>query len=273
VVARPVDGELTPGCPKPPMSRPRSKPKPKLTRAERAAETRSALIEAGLELFGAHGLDAPSLDAICARAGKTRGAFYVHFSDRDAFLEAVMEQAGATYLDAVIGGPDEAADLGAIARRFVASVESGQYPLTRAGGPRPHQLLEACVRSPAVRARYVAIIEQSLARLGAALGEGATRPPGGGPVVPPIRRDLDPRHGATILLATVLGAQTLIELGVPLDVGRTALQLVALVSEPPPQPVARPPSGARRKGAPEPRGARAGAAPPRAGRDRRRSPS
>jgi len=223
-----------------------------LTRAESATETRAALIAAGLELFGAQGLDVPSLDAICARAGKTRGAFYVHFADRDAFLEAVMEEAGSTYLNAVLGGPDgqgpQDNDLAAIVSRFVASVASGQYPLTRAGGVRPHQLLEACARSAAVRARYVAIIEQSLTRLGAALQEGA-RPPAEGAKGTRgklrVRADIHPRHGATILLATVLGAQTLIELGVPLDVPRTAQQLMALLMSPPAQPTP-PTRGARR---------------------------
>ncbi|HKA30465.1 MAG TPA: TetR/AcrR family transcriptional regulator, partial [Candidatus Binatia bacterium] len=65
-------------------------------------ETRDALIAAGLEAFAEHGLDVPSLDAICSRAGFTRGAFYVHFKDRDDFVVAVMEHVLGGFLDAVI---------------------------------------------------------------------------------------------------------------------------------------------------------------------------
>ena len=50
-------------------------------------ETRSALIRAALKLFHEEGFDGPSLDAICARAGYTRGAFYVHFKDAKISLQ------------------------------------------------------------------------------------------------------------------------------------------------------------------------------------------
>ena len=53
-------------------------------------ETRQALLEAGLAEIIEHGWETPSLDAICARAGYTRGAFYVHFQDRDEFETAVL---------------------------------------------------------------------------------------------------------------------------------------------------------------------------------------
>ncbi|MBM4360960.1 MAG: TetR family transcriptional regulator, partial [Deltaproteobacteria bacterium] len=53
------------------------------SRAEASQETRDALIEAGMAAFASEGLDAPSLDSICERAGYTRGAFYVHFKDRN----------------------------------------------------------------------------------------------------------------------------------------------------------------------------------------------
>src|SRR4051812_40727719 len=65
------------------------------TREETKQRTREALVEAGIALFAEQGLDGPSLDAICERAGFTRGAFYVHFRDRDELLQAVMERVGA----------------------------------------------------------------------------------------------------------------------------------------------------------------------------------
>src|SRR5690349_19366571 len=104
-----------------------SSAKPPRTRAETSAETRDALIKAGIELFAESGLDAPSLDAICARAGKTRGAFYVHFADRDAFIAAVMDSIGLPFLDGVLGGGDDAPrDLIGVVQRFLMTVASGE---------------------------------------------------------------------------------------------------------------------------------------------------
>ena len=154
-------------------------PKPKVraknarqaaTRDDAKQQTRAALVSAALELFAEHGLDAPSLDAICDRAGYTRGAFYVHFKTREDILVAVMDQVGAVFFASVFQGltadvpaaaseakgtPVRARRLHHAVRRFVDAVGSGAYPLmaTAGKGPlfRPHQLLDACARSPIVR--------------------------------------------------------------------------------------------------------------------------
>src|SRR5262250_414344 len=76
---------------------------PRRSRAETKEATRQALLVAGLAELVEHGLDVPSLDAICARAGYTRGAFYVHFKDREDFFVAVMDWALSGILVAVMG--------------------------------------------------------------------------------------------------------------------------------------------------------------------------
>src|SRR5512139_3571958 len=144
-------------------------PRPPRPRAETMQETREALLRAGEELFACEGLDGPSLDAICARAGKTRGAFYVHFEDRDAFLAAVMERVGMPFLDAVLGAGAEPVTLGEAAARFVDAVARGAYPLTKGGALRPSQLIDACTRSKAVRDRYAGLIQDAVARLSLAV--------------------------------------------------------------------------------------------------------
>src|SRR6266545_6764537 len=80
-------------------------------REQAKQETREALILAALSEFSERGLSAPSLDAICARAGYTRGAFYVHFADRDELIAAVMEKVTGVLLDALIATGDAAMDL------------------------------------------------------------------------------------------------------------------------------------------------------------------
>src|SRR5262245_30280258 len=81
------------------------------SRAETKEATRQALLVAGLAELVEHGLDVPSLDAICARAGYTRGAFYVHFKDREDFFVAVMDWALSGILATVVGVNGET-DLG-----------------------------------------------------------------------------------------------------------------------------------------------------------------
>jgi AcrR family transcriptional regulator len=62
------------------------------TQAERAAETREALIAAARPLFAARGFAEVALEAIVRAAGVTRGALYHHFADKTELFAAVFEQ-------------------------------------------------------------------------------------------------------------------------------------------------------------------------------------
>ena len=129
-------------------------------------ETREALLQAGIAEFAERGVVEPSLDSICARAGYTRGAFYVHFRNRDDFVSAVMERLLGAFLDAIIATGDEAHDLEHTIARFAAVAGAGaeSIPLFAppAGAERRlhfHPVLEAASRSEAVRGRFVELIE------------------------------------------------------------------------------------------------------------------
>ncbi|GHJ07020.1 TetR family transcriptional regulator [Micromonospora humidisoli] len=69
------------------------------SRAESAAATRRALLEAAAELLDSGGLDAVTLRAVGARAGVTRGAPYRHFPDKESLLIAVGTRAWDTLGD------------------------------------------------------------------------------------------------------------------------------------------------------------------------------
>jgi TetR/AcrR family transcriptional repressor of nem operon len=191
------------------------------TRDDAKQQTRAALVNAALELFAEQGLDIPSLDAICDRAGYTRGAFYVHFKTREDILVAVMDQVGESFLTSMFANMP---DLGKGRRlhhavgRFVDSVASGTYPLmaTSGKGPlvRPHQLLDACARSPIVRERYRDLVKLSV---GAVAGLVKSDQDEGD-----VRGDVDPETVATMALALVIGAQTMNDLGLSLDPARLA---------------------------------------------------
>jgi AcrR family transcriptional regulator len=175
-------------------------------RAKTKERTRRRLIGAATSLFAKKGIDRPSLDEICAEAGVTRGAFYVHFDDRDDLLAAVMEDSGARFLEALFGVDLDAQGLFAA---FARAMATGDYPLTRRGGMRPHQLLDACARSKTIRKRYTALVEDAVRRLADRLvvDQAAGR----------LRKDIEPVPAATLLLMTAIGAHTLVDLDLPLD--------------------------------------------------------
>jgi AcrR family transcriptional regulator len=193
------------------------------TRDQTKQETREALLRAALSLIPQRGLDV-SLDDICERAGYTRGAFYVHFRDRDALLAAVMERVGHGVLDALIGATgaegESGDDMQAVVARFIQGLATGAYPLTKAGGVRPYQLLDACARSREVRDQYVALVGDAVARLADALRHSQAKGA--------VRGDVPAGDLGMLLIAVAIGVHTLVDLDVPLDLGRAAGSLMNL---------------------------------------------
>jgi len=194
---------------------------PKILSVREAAkqETREALLDAGLALFAKEGLDAPSLDAICAHAGLTRGAFYVHFQAREDFIVAVMQKATHGFLDAVLLGTEGGFDLERAIAAFAAMssparfVSFGQIP--------PHQFFAACARSRELRKYYVGFLEEARSRIIKAIraGQAARR----------MRADVDPAATASLLVAIVLGVETMGELHFPIDLAGGAAALLTLL--------------------------------------------
>lgn len=74
---------------------PRSK---RLTRAERQARTRQALLDAAARVFIERGFVGSSVEAITEEAGYTRGAFYSNFDSKEQlFAELLQQRAYAVY--------------------------------------------------------------------------------------------------------------------------------------------------------------------------------
>jgi AcrR family transcriptional regulator len=191
--------------------------------------TREALLRAGIEEFAQRGLAEPSLDAICQRAGFTRGAFYVHFRDREDFISAVMEHVLGRFLDGVIASDRGETNVQETVGRFIGAIvyahAGGAPPGAPAGeearGLQFHRVLEACARSPEIRRRYLVVLGEALERVAKAVQHGQT--------AGAVRRDVEPRQLATILVALALGASSAVDLGVSLDAlgaGQTVLTLL-----------------------------------------------
>jgi TetR/AcrR family transcriptional regulator, transcriptional repressor for nem operon len=186
-------------------------------RSESKQETREALIAAALAEFAEHGLDAPSLDAICARAGYTRGAFYVHFRDRGDLLVAVVEHAMTVFMDAVIATGGAGHDLERTIDRFAGAV-AGSLGVGTAGDrpalPLPAgvsfaRVLEGVMREPRLKSGLQMLLAGAAERLAAITTEGQR--------AGTIRDDVDAQPAAQILLIVALGIMVALDVGLPLD--------------------------------------------------------
>jgi len=59
---------------------------------ERALNTRSELIAAAREIFTRDGFESARIEDIAAKAGKTRGAFYANFTDKEDVFFGIFEE-------------------------------------------------------------------------------------------------------------------------------------------------------------------------------------
>ena len=64
----------------------------RLTRSERRAQTRTALLDAAGRVFVERGFAGASVEAIAAEAGYTRGAFYSNFSSKEELFVALLQE-------------------------------------------------------------------------------------------------------------------------------------------------------------------------------------
>lgn len=71
------------------------------TQQERSGATTADLLVAARELFATEGYAATSLDAVCVRAGVSKGALYHHFRNKQALFRAVYAAEEKAIADAV----------------------------------------------------------------------------------------------------------------------------------------------------------------------------
>ena len=73
------------------------------SRAEAQRETQERLLDAAAIEFAEHGLEGTSIDAITARAGFSRGAFYSNFDDKAELLVALAERRVGAFVAEELG--------------------------------------------------------------------------------------------------------------------------------------------------------------------------
>ena len=183
-------------------------------RQQRKDETRTALVDAAVELFQAEGTEAPSLDRICAAAGCTRGAFYVHFATREDLIVAAMERALQRFVGSVLEA-GAASDAAGFVDTFLAAIAGRAPEVGGTGALRFHHVLEACARYPQVRVRYLRLLDATAETLRARMvsrGRG---------------EDRAARAEALILVALGLLASVDLERPIDVDALRPVLRALA----------------------------------------------
>lgn len=73
----------------------------RLTRAERKAETRSALLEAAATVFARRGMQQASIDEVAEHAGYTKGAVYAHFESKEELFLAMLDDRFARHAEEI----------------------------------------------------------------------------------------------------------------------------------------------------------------------------
>lgn len=93
--------------------------------SKRREATRQKLLDAAALVFAEVGLDAASVEAICERAGFTRGAFYSNFETKDELMLALTERVAGEKIDdvaqrvAVLQARGEELEPGALVRQLL----------------------------------------------------------------------------------------------------------------------------------------------------------
>jgi AcrR family transcriptional regulator len=116
----------------------------KISRAERAAERRQAIIDAAMEEFISRGFAATRLDDIAKRAGVAKGTIYLHFKDKESMFEELIRTAIVPLVGRMQGPPPAGASVRdlveAFALNFIHEIVSSRrgdiVRLIVAEGPR-----------------------------------------------------------------------------------------------------------------------------------------
>jgi AcrR family transcriptional regulator len=137
---------------------------PAVTRAERQASTRAALLRSATRLICRRGMQGASIDAIAADAGYTKGAFYANFaSKQDLFLTMLEQRFGESLadLEAAMPGAGVPQDE---AHRAAESFLS--YAASDPDWPRMYQEFAAlAARDPEFRERLAARVRELRERM------------------------------------------------------------------------------------------------------------
>jgi AcrR family transcriptional regulator len=149
-----------------------------MTPAERDADRRRRLLDAGLEAFGTTGYASTTIERLCAAAGVTPRNFYDHFGSREDLLAAVyaevVESHAAGVVAALAEAPDD--DLEAYVRVGVGAAVRGWAGDERAARIALIEVVAVSEHLEADRLRALATYSDLLSTVAGRLAEGGLIP-------------------------------------------------------------------------------------------------
>jgi AcrR family transcriptional regulator len=168
--SRPAHNQGKDGAPVAPQ------PTRSLTRVERQAATRAALLRSASRSICEHGMDGASIDRIAAEAGYTKGAFYANFASKEDMFLAILDAKFADEMErleaAMSGAGDPAEEARQAAEEFLTYVDRDpEWPrlyqefATHAARNEEFRA-ELAARQRALRERMAAIFARWSATLG-----------------------------------------------------------------------------------------------------------
>lgn len=153
----------------------------------------------------------PSIESICSRAGYTRGAFYVHFQDRDEFDVAILQWVLDDIVRSLFVVTEEGTtSVGDVVRRFKRALEAGEMPDVRQNVRAGYLAILRELRSrPAVRRRHAELMMGIHRRLEEQIADEQR--------AGSLRDDVDAAHMAMLLLLTAIGAIMWDDVDIPVE--------------------------------------------------------
>jgi len=152
---------------------------PRLSRDEKRAETRAALVRSAADVFARRGFHAASVDEIAENAGFSVGALYSNFERKEDLLLAAIEQNVADWARLFAERFREADDIGdqarSIADAWIAGVTAEPEPFLLwielwAYAVRNDRLRdELAVRSRGIRELFTSMLREAAEQAGVAL--------------------------------------------------------------------------------------------------------
>ncbi|MBX3226129.1 MAG: TetR/AcrR family transcriptional regulator [Labilithrix sp.] len=186
-------------------------------------DTHQIFVTAALELMEEHGMETPTIRAVCTRAGFARATFYEYFKDRETLTAAVVDRLVSDIVRALVD-VDRPGDLAAVVQNFAMAIAGNHRLLSGTKHWRLRHTLAACENSELVQTGYVRMLEDARHKLKehVVAGQRERR----------IRDDIAADTIAGMLLGLAYGAIALISLGYPVNQSEAAEGLMKLLSAP-----------------------------------------
>lgn len=167
-----------------------------MVNTSRGVETRQLILDASMDLFAQNGYDATSVAEICQTAQVSKGAFYHHFSSKQALFLSLM----TAWLDGVEGTFRIAGDSAkGVPKAFeeMAGLTGQVYDALEGGFPILLEFWRQASRQPEIWQKAVAPYHQYLGLFAGMVRQGIQD----GDFDP----EIDPDTSARIMMAVAMG--------------------------------------------------------------------